>query len=86
MDARDFNPELYGEKTAIVIFGTADMTEAIIVKGMLEANGLNVLENAPSAGGHTGYIELSVPSDEAAIARELLALYEGESPDLEEPE
>jgi hypothetical protein len=88
VDDRDFNPELFGQQGQVVVFGTGDTSEAIVVKGMLEANGLEVTMSSSHGVSHgqLGYVDLMVPADQAAVARELLAEYEGETPDIEEEE
>lgn len=88
MDPPDFNPELFGQKNQVVVFRTGDTSEAIVVRGMLEANGLEVTMRASHGASHgpLGYVDLSVPADQAALARELLAECDGEPPDIEEDE
>lgn len=84
----DFTPELFGHQKQVVGFGTANTSEAVIVKGMFEANGLEVTMSSShgAAHGNLGYVDLLVLSGQASLARELLAAYEGETPGVDEEE
>lgn len=84
-----FHPELFGHgsQAPVVVFGTNNPSEAFMVKGLLESNGLHVVMN-PSPGvqaltAHMAYIEIMVPADQAADARQLLDAFQEGTPEFE---
>jgi hypothetical protein len=72
------------------VFGTNNWSEASVVKGLLESNGIEVT-TAPSSGaalylevGFAGSIVLLVRAEEAEEARRLIEESEQQAPDSEE--
>jgi hypothetical protein len=97
LDDETLNPEPQTEEAGQpdekleVVFDTDDESEALIVKGLLESNGLEVLMSTPESPssifpmttGHLGEIRLAVRAEQADDARQLIEESEEEIPEGE---